>query len=219
MKTVLCLSGGADSATLLYKLHREGAEVHPLCFDYGSKAAEAEKRVTTELCEQLGLTPRRVDLSFIAESFRSDLLKSGDALPLGHYNDESMARTVVPGRNSIFCSIAMGYAESIGADHIALANQAGDHFTYPDTRPEWFLAMGLLTWLGSGHKVRLHAPFTDLDKSEIITLGAKLKVPYQHTWSCYQSGEHHCGECGSCIARREGFATAGIPDPTSYGKN
>ncbi len=216
IKTVLALSGGLDSATLLYSLHQQGDELYCVNFSYGSKHNAREREQAARLARPLGLSYQEVDLDFFTALIRSHLLKSGGEIPRAGYDKETMAQTVVPGRNGIFMSILAGYAESIGADRIAIANHAGDHFLYPDCRPEWVSAMGLAILLGSEQRVGLHAPFSHLKKSEICRLGSELQVPFAETWSCYVGGETHCGACGTCGDRQHAFKEAGIHDPTIY---
>jgi 7-cyano-7-deazaguanine synthase len=208
-----------DSATLLYQLRHEGDELFCVNFFYGSKHNEREREHAAALCRSLGLPYQEIDLGFFTAVIRSNLLTTGGDIPRAGYDKATMAQTVVPGRNGIFMSILAGYAESIGADRIAIANHAGDHFLYPDCRPEWIAAMGLTIFLGSDQKVRLHAPFSHLSKAEICRLGGTLHVPFAATWSCYQGGEKHCGECGTCRERKLAFSAAGLVDPTVYEKN
>ncbi len=216
MKTVLSYSGGLDSTVLLYKLLREGDEVHCLHFDYGSKHHAKEYESAMAICRSLNVPLTKVSLPFINELFTSNLLTSGGAIPEGHYSDPSMRQTVVPGRNTIFLSILIGYAESIKAQRVALANHAGDHATYPDCRPEWVASMSLVAYHGTYDHVRLYAPFTHLDKGDLCAEGAVLGVPFEKTWTCYNSKEKHCGVCGSCVARKEAFLKARVMDPTPW---
>jgi 7-cyano-7-deazaguanine synthase len=215
-KTVIAFSGGMDSATLLYQLLHAGDEVFCVNFDYGSKHGAQERKYAAEFCRTLGVSYREIALPFINQLFRSNLLQSGGEIPKAGYDKATMAQTVVPGRNSIFMSILAGYAESIGASRIAIANHAGDHYLYPDCRPEWVAAMSLTIFHSSDHKVRLFAPFAHMDKSSICQLGESLNVPYENTWSCYVGGEQHCGSCGTCRERKQAFIAAGVEDPTSY---
>jgi 7-cyano-7-deazaguanine synthase len=153
-------------------------------------------------------------------------LLSGSALtddievPHGHYAAENMAVTVVPNRNAIMLSIAYGVAVARGARLVAAAVHAGDHYVYPDCRPQFveaFDAMQRQAVEGFGDPdLRLHAPFIHKSKAEIVEIGTSLGVPYEDTWSCYEGGEIHCGLCGTCTERKEAFQLAGVPDPTKY---
>lgn len=218
VKTVVLVSGGMDSAVTLHDKVRElgVAGVHALSFTYGAKQNAQESKHAAALCQHLGVTRTVVDLAFIGGLFRSDLLQSGGDIPLGHYTDASMQRTVVPFRNGIMLSIAAGFAESIGARAIALSNHAGDHLTYPDCRPEFIDAMGQAVARGTYAKIALCSPLCHLTKADVARRGHELGVPFADTYSCYVGGEKHCGRCGTCVQRREAFAEANLPDPTLY---
>jgi 7-cyano-7-deazaguanine synthase len=157
-----------------------------------------------------------VPLTFLAETFKSDLLKSGGKIPDGHYEELTMKKTVVPFRNGIFLSLAAGYAESLGAEAVAIAAHSGDHAIYPDCRESFFLPMAQAVEAGTYANIKLLRPFVAMDKAAIVRRGAELKINYARTWSCYKGGLLHCGTCGTCIERREAFLMAGVPDPTPY---
>jgi 7-cyano-7-deazaguanine synthase len=127
-----------------------------------------------------------------------------------------MKSTVVPFRNGIMLSVAIGMAESRGLKHVMMANHAGDHTIYPDCRPEFVAAMSEAARTGTFPGITLLCPFTHLTKGQIAARGRELGIDYAETWSCYRGGEHHCGRCGTCVERREALAEAGIPDPTVY---
>jgi len=143
------------------------------------------------------------------------LLTGGD-IPEGHYEDESMSRTVVPGRNIIFASILTGVAWSLGAEEVWLGIHQGDHAIYPDCRPEFYRAMNEAVTLGTDGKVVLKAPFLDTNKTGILRRGLFLNVPYGYTRTCYKEQEIACGKCGSCQERLEAFAECGLTDPVEY---
>ena len=215
-KTVLSLSGGLDSAVLLYHLQNQGDEVLALNFSYGSRHNVRERRAAAELCRATGTSLIEADLPFIGQLYQSSLLNQEQELPRGEYSEDSLKKTVVPGRNTILMSIAIGLAESHNASRVAIANHANDHGTYPDTRPEWVAAMSLVAWHGTYQRVQLYAPFTHLQKSEICLRGKDLGVPFAKTWTCYDGRSRQCGTCSACRLRQEAFRTAGIEDPTSY---
>jgi 7-cyano-7-deazaguanine synthase len=152
----------------------------------------------------------------MAENFTSDLLKSGGTIPDGHYAEESMKKTVVPFRNGIFLSLGTGYAESLGAEAIAIAAHAGDHTIYPDCREDFLSPMSEAMEKGTYAKIKLLRPFVSMDKTSIVRRGVELKIDYARTWSCYKGGILHCGTCGTCIERREAFLNASVTDPTAY---
>jgi 7-cyano-7-deazaguanine synthase len=159
---------------------------------------------------------KRIGLDFIPNNFKSDLLLSGGDIPKGHYEHESMKRTVVPFRNGIMLSIAAGYAESIGAEQIAIGNHFGDHAIYPDCRKTFIEPMKLAIKEGTEKNITLLSPFCDLKKEDIVKIGEKLLVPMYMTYSCYNGSTDHCGECGTCVERKEAFKLAGVNDPTIY---
>jgi 7-cyano-7-deazaguanine synthase len=152
----------------------------------------------------------------MADAFKSALLKSGGKIPDGHYEEESMKKTVVPFRNGIFLSMGTGFAESLGAEAIAIAAHAGDHTIYPDCREDFLNPMAEAMESGTYAKIKLLRPFVSMDKTAIVRRGTELKVDYARTWSCYKGGLLHCGTCGTCIERREAFLKANVADPTQY---
>ena len=127
-----------------------------------------------------------------------------------------MKSTVVPFRNGIMLSIAIGIAESNNLKKVFIANHGGDHTIYPDCRPEFIKAIDEAAEAGTFVDVRVVAPYTNITKGEIAAIGKKLGIDYAETWSCYKGGEKHCGKCGTCVERKEALAEAGIEDTTEY---
>ena len=218
MKVCVLLSGGMDSVTVLHEALREHEVVAALSFDYGSKHNARELPFAAEHAAKAGVAHAVVHLGFMDGLFRSDLLKSGGEVPDGHYEEESMKRTVVPFRNGIMLAVACGFAESAGAEGLVIAAHAGDHTIYPDCREPFMEAMGSAMEMGTYPGIRLLRPFIDSDKAGIARRGAELGVDYSRTWSCYKGGEVHCGTCGTCVERREAFLLAGVEDPTQYAR-
>ena len=216
MKVVVLLSGGLDSVTALHHMAATEKVVAALSFDYGAKHNARELPCAADQCRSLHIPNRIVSLNFMADAFKSDLLKSGGIIPDGHYEEQSMKKTVVPFRNGIFLSLGTGYAESFGAEAIAIAAHAGDHTIYPDCREDFLSLMSEAMEKGTYAKIKLLRPFVSMDKTAIVRRGVELKIDYARTWSCYKGGALHCGTCGTCIERREAFMNAGIPDPTHY---
>ena len=212
--TVLILSGGMDSVTLLYDSKDRVALA--LTFDYGSNHNAREIAFARLHCERLGIEHIIIPLDFMAKYFKSSLLEGADAIPEGSYADENMKSTVVPFRNGIMLSIAVGMAESRGLNRVLIANHGGDHAIYPDCCPEFVSAMDCAMKSGTYAGVRLAAPYTNLTKADLVRRGAALGIDYGHTYSCYRGEEHHCGTCGTCTERRQAFQLAGVPDPTTY---
>lgn len=215
-KVVVLVSGGMDSVTALYKAHRQYAVSAAISFDYGSKHNHKELPFAVWHCQRLSVPHHVIDLGFISELFKSDLLKSGGTVPDGHYEEQNMKQTVVPFRNGIMLSIAGGYAESIGANAAVIGAHSGDHAIYPDCREEFMNSMSDALRLGTYQGIEILSPFVHQTKSQIVRQGHDLGVDFSKTWSCYK-GEHlHCGICGTCVERREAFMLGDIPDPTSY---
>ncbi len=216
MRTVVLLSGGMDSVVALYHARASHEIVAAISFHYGSKHNDREIPFAKWHSDRLGIPHLVVPLAFIGELFESDLLKKGGEIPKGHYEEQSMKKTVVPFRNGIMLSIAGGLAESKEANGLVIAAHAGDHAIYPDCREGFMRAMGDAIRLGTYAEVELLRPFISMTKADIARRGHELGVDFSKTWSCYVGGDTHCGECGTCVERREAFLLAGIADPTVY---
>ena len=212
--TLIVLSGGLDSTTMLYEYSERVALA--LSFNYGSNHNERELKCAAYHCRKLQIPHVVMTLDFIKQHFSSSLLAGADTVPEGNYDDQNMRSTVVPFRNGIMLSVAAGLAENNGLQYVMLANHAGDHAIYPDCREEFVSAMDKAIEAGTYNNVRLLTPYTRLTKAQIVERGAKLGVDYSHTYSCYKGGERHCGKCGTCTERREAFLLAGVTDPTEY---
>ena len=212
--SVLILSGGVDSTTLLYE-ERERIAL-AISFDYGSKHNEQEIPFAKWHCEKLGIRHMTIPLDFMTRYFHSSLLLGGEEIPEGHYADENMKSTVVPFRNGIMLSIAVGIAESNELKYVMMANHGGDHTIYPDCTPQFVDAFDQAASAGTYVHVRLRSPYTNITKADIARRGKLLGIDYSKTWSCYKGGKKHCGKCGTCVERREAFAEAGIDDRTEY---
>ena len=217
MKIVLIYSGGLDSTTLLYSLLERGNEVLALGINYGQRHRK-ELLAAQEICEALNIPFTVADLSGIKHLIAGSSQTSDEiAVPEGHYADESMKLTVVPNRNMIMLSVAIGYAVSIKADAVAYGAHAGDHAIYPDCRPEFAAAIATAALLCDWHAVQLLRPFIRKTKTDIAKLAYSLEVPIEKTWTCYKGGAKHCGKCGTCFERRESLTDApGGDDPTEY---
>lgn len=212
--SVIILSGGMDSTTMLYE-YKERIAI-AVSFDYGSKHNAKEIECAKYHCEQLDVKHLIIPLAFMQQYFKSSLLIGGEEIPEGHYADENMKSTVVPFRNGIMLAIAAGIAESNGLKHVMMANHGGDHAIYPDCRPEFVSAMSEAVSAGTYENLTILAPYTDITKTDIAMRGKKLGIDYGKTWSCYKGGEHHCGKCGTCVERKEALRDAGIEDTTIY---
>jgi 7-cyano-7-deazaguanine synthase len=217
---VATVSGGLDSVTLAHALAAEGRSLVCLSFDYGQRHAK-ETGFARACARRLGADHHVVDLRSVGRLLTgSSLTDAAVDVPEGHYTDASMAATVVPNRNAIMLSVAVGVAVARGASAVATAVHAGDHPVYPDCRPAFVAAVEHEARVGNeGFAVegfRVLAPFLDVAKDEIVRRGAALGVPFAETWSCYVGGARHCGRCGTCVERREAFQLAGVDDPTVY---
>jgi len=212
--TVIILSGGMDSVTLLYdQLERIALAIS---FDYGSNHNAREIPFAKLHCERLGIPHIVIPLDFMGKYFKSSLLEGAEAIPEGHYADENMKSTVVPFRNGIMLSVAVGIAESNNLKYVMMANHGGDHTIYPDCTPQFVKAFDEAAQAGTFVKVGLLSPFMNWTKAQIAARGRELGIDYGETWSCYKGGKYHCGKCGTCVERKEALAAAGIEDPTIY---
>lgn len=212
--SVIIVSGGLDSITLLY----DKAETIALAvsFDYGQNHGAKELPFAAHHCRKLGIPHITIPLSFMHRYFKSSLLNGAEAIPEGHYAEENMKSTVVPFRNGIMLAIATGIAESHELKRVYIANHGGDHAIYPDCRPDFIQAMDGAATAGTFVNVRIEAPYTNITKADIVRRGTALGVDYSKTWSCYKGSDVHCGKCGTCVERKEAFLEAGVKDPTEY---
>ncbi len=212
--SLIVLSGGMDSVTLLYdKIDSIALAVN---FIYGSNHNMRELECARFHCKNLGVELLEIHLDFMGEYFHSSLLEGASAIPEGEYEDENMRSTVVPFRNGIMLATAAGLAESRGLRAVMLANHSGDHTIYPDCRPAFIDAMAGAIAAGTYENIELRAPYTNISKTQIAEIGKRLGIDYSTTYSCYKGGKNHCGVCGTCRERREAMALAGIDDTTVY---
>lgn len=215
-KVVTIYSGGMDSTVLLYHLIAEGYDVRAISIDYGQRHRKELESART-ICGTIGLRNEVGDLRGITHLLGgSSLTDTKIDVPEGHYAAENMKATVVPNRNMIMLSVAIGYAITLQAPYVAYGAHAGDHIIYPDCRPEFASAINTAAMLADWHQVELLRPFVRMTEAEIAKRGAELGVPFELTWSCYKGGGVHCGRCGTCVERREAFVLAGLADPTEY---
>ena len=217
MKTIVICSGGLDSVSLAHKVAAEHELVGLISFDYGQRHKK-EVEFAARCAQRLGVPFDLIDMRHIGAHLSGSALTDDVDVPDGHYEEESMKITVVPNRNAIMLSIAFGVAAAKQADAVATAVHGGDHFIYPDCRPEFTRAFEAMQAqaLDGYASVRLYTPFVHAPKSAIVTAGAAHNTPFADTWSCYKGGEKHCGRCGTCVERREAFHLAGVADPTDY---
>lgn len=220
-KAVLLFSGGLDSTTVLAYALQQGYDVYPISFDYGQKHVvelQAAQRVAAAYNVPLKVIPMG------AHALIGSALTDSDKVVPNFAGSNEIPSTYVPARNTVFLSLALAYAEVIGARDIFLGVSAVDYSGYPDCRPEFIAAFEQLanvaTKMGvTGEKIRVHAPLIDLSKAQTIQLGSQLQVDYGMTVSCYRADPQTavaCGECDSCVLRKQGFQQAQVADPTRY---
>jgi len=221
-KAVVLVSGGLDSATTLAVARQQGFACHAISFDYGQRH-RAELEAAQRVAGAYGAIEHKVvslNLDAIGGSALTD-----DSIEVPETPVDGIPVTYVPARNTVFLSIALGWAEVLGAHDLFLGVTAVDYSGYPDCRPEYIEAFERLANLATrdgveGRPFRIHAPLIDQSKGEIIRTGTALGVDYALTVSCYSADDdgHACGRCDSCRLRREGFQVAGIQDPTRYSR-
>ncbi|MDC3264183.1 7-cyano-7-deazaguanine synthase QueC [Porticoccaceae bacterium] len=222
-KAVILVSGGLDSTTVVAMAKSQGYDCYTLSFDYGQRH-RSELVAAQKISELMTVHAHKVvklDLGSIGGSALTD-----SSIEVPETEATGIPVTYVPARNTVFLSIALGWAEVLGANDIFLGVNAVDYSGYPDCRPEYIKAFETMANLATkaaveGQKLTVHAPLIDLSKGQIVEAGMALGVDYSNTVSCYQAnleGEA-CGKCESCRLRRQGFEQAGIKDPTRYQKN
>jgi 7-cyano-7-deazaguanine synthase len=219
-KAIVLLSGGLDSATVLAIAKAEGFACHALSFDYGQRH-RAELEAARRVAAAQGLVEHKIlplSLDAIGGSALTDAAIAVPELP-----GEGIPVTYVPARNTVFLALALGWAEVLGATDLFVGVNAVDYSGYPDCRPEFIAAFERLANLATkagveGERFRVHAPLIEMTKAEIVRRGIALGVDYGLTVSCYQADDAGtaCGVCDSCRLRAEGFAAAGVTDPTRY---
>ena len=217
-KTILSFSGGLDSTVLLAHLLEQNLKVTPVAFIYPSKHNEYEMKAALSITNYYNLDLHIINLTPAMLNFKSNLLLSGKDIPEGYYNHPNMKLTIIPGRNLIFTSILTGLAQSFNIKSIHLAIHSGDHYIYPDCRPDFYFYLKQAIYEGTDHEVSLIADFLKLNKTNITCLGDKLKAPLHLTRTCYKNQLLPCGKCGSCIERLEAFQENGLIDPLTYKK-
>lgn len=219
-KAVILLSGGLDSATIVAMAKAQGFACYTMSFDYGQRH-RAELQAAERVARQLGVVEHKViglDLNGIGGSALTD-----PDIAVPETPGEGIPVTYVPARNTVFLSLALGWAEVLGARHLFIGVNAVDYSGYPDCRPEFVEAFERLANLATkagveGDTFKIEAPLQFLSKAQIIQAGSQLGVDYALTVSCYQADDEGqaCGRCDSCRLRAEGFKAAGISDPTRY---
>ena len=219
-RAIVLVSGGLDSATVLAMALAEGYECLALSFDYGQRH-DAELRAAGDVATALGASEHRtmrIDFAGIGGSALTD-----DSIAVPEHGGEGIPVTYVPARNTVFLSMALGWAEVADAEAIFIGVNAVDYSGYPDCRPEFIAAFQSLAALATkagveGQPIAIRTPLIDLSKADIIHRGLALGVDYAQTVSCYSASDdgRACGRCDACHLRASGFAEAGVGDPTRY---
>jgi 7-cyano-7-deazaguanine synthase len=222
-KLIVIFSGGLDSTTLVYDAHSQGFDIECVSFDYGQRHKK-ELEYASETTKMLGIRHDIIDLSSLTQllSVSGSSLISSMEVPEGHYAEDNMKATVVPNRNMIMLSIAGGIAVARHACGIATAVHAGDHFIYPDCRPDFIQATNhalvtgnsgfdtfdKISYEGDELASAIKAPYIQMSKEDIACRAIHLGIPFEETWSCYKGGDIHCGKCGTCVERLEAICGA-----------
>lgn len=214
-KVVVIYSGGMDSFTVLHKAVQAGHDVYALSFNYGQRHVK-ELQCAAQVCQELGIKHKIVDISAINQLLAGSSLTDNIDIPEGHYAADNMKSTVVPNRNMILLSLAVGYAVSLGASQVYYGAHSGDHFIYPDCRPEFVQKMHDVCQIANYEPVAIVSPYLSQTKIDILADGLAMGLDYSKTWTCYNGREKACGKCGSCQERLEAFALNKAVDPLPY---
>ena len=221
-KAISVLSGGLD-CTVATSVFAKDHEIHAITFNYGQKAFKRELQAAREICNKMNWTHEVIDLPWLAQISNSSLNTSEEIPELSEEDldnieksSQSASSVWVPARNMVFTSIAVSYAESIGAEKIIVGWDAEEAATFPDNSKEFLETFNELIEVGSPEKIRIEAPAIDLNKEEIVELGLKVGAPIELSYSCYKGDDKHCGVCESCMRRKRAFKSLGVEDKSEY---
>ncbi|GAB4373258.1 MAG: 7-cyano-7-deazaguanine synthase QueC [Deltaproteobacteria bacterium] len=217
-KGIVLASGGMDSLVLAAFATRE-SEIALLHVNYGQRTERRERECFRAIAKHLKVREtKEVDIGYLRSIGGSALTDPAIEVPEADLSRRGVPVTYVPFRNAHFLSIAVSWAEVIGAMRIYIGAVWADSSGYPDCRPAFYDAMNAAVRAGTreGSGIEIKAPFLNLKKKDIVLMGKSLGVPFEHTWSCYRDGEKACGRCDSCALRLRAFAEAGVPDPLPY---
>ena len=215
MKILQLYSGGMDSTALLYDFLNKGNQVEAIWFNYGQRHKK-EHLSAIQICNNLKVKYTEVDLTDVNSFLTNSCLSGDQEVPNVHYEDDKAISTIVPNRNMIMISIAIAKAINDKFNAVGFGCHFGDRVVYPDCRIEYTNALQTAIYLADRHLVKLLTPFIDISKADIVKIGHQLNVPWEKTWTCYKGLEKHCGNCPTCIERREAFYLANVKDPTKY---
>ena len=215
-KAISVFSGGLD-CTVATCVYDNDYEIHAITFNYGQKAFNQELKASRKICEKMGWTHEVIDLPWLSDISNSSLNTDED-IPEVSENDlddldkssETASNVWVPARNTVFTSIALSYAESIGAEIIIVGWNNEEGLTFPDNSEEFLNEFNELIKVGSPDKIRIEAPAINLNKEELVELGVKVGAPMKLSYSCYKGEDEPCGVCESCVRRNRAFKKVGI---------
>jgi 7-cyano-7-deazaguanine synthase len=215
-KAISVFSGGLD-CTVATCVYNNDYEIHAITFNYGQKAFAQELKASRKICEEMGWTHEVIDLPWLSDISNSSL-NTDDDIPEVSENDlddinkssETASNVWVPARNTVFTSIALSYAESIGAEIIIVGWNNEEGLTFPDNSQEFLNEFNELIKVGSPDKIRIEAPAINLNKEELVELGVKVGAPMKLSYSCYKGEDEPCGVCESCVRRNRAFKKVGI---------
>ena len=221
-KAISVLSGGLD-CTVATSVYDKDYEIHAITFNYGQKSFKRELQASKEICKKMNWTHEVIDLPWLSKISTSSL-NTSEEIPEVCDEDlddldkslETASSVWVPARNTVFVSIALSYAESIGAEIIIVGWNGEEGTTFPDNSKEYLVNFNELLNVGSPDNIKIEAPAIDLDKEEIVKLGVEVGAPMELSYSCYKGGDKHCGVCESCMRRKRAFKKLGIKDLIEY---
>lgn len=215
-KAISVFSGGLD-CTVATCIFDKDYEIHAITFNYGQKAFEQELKASKNICEKMGWSHEVIDLPWLSKISNSSL-NTDESIPEVNEDDldnpdkssETASNVWVPARNTVFTSIALSYAESIGAEIIIVGWNGEEGATFPDNSKEYLEEFNELINVGSPDKIRIEAPAINLNKEEIVELGVEVGAPMELSYSCYNGEDKPCGVCESCMRRKRAFKKIGI---------
>ena len=221
-KAISVLSGGLD-CTVATSVYSKDYEIHAITFNYGQKAFQREVKAAKEICKKMNWTHEVIDLPWLSKISTSSL-NTSEEIPEVSLDDlddpdkssETAISVWVPARNTVFTSIALSYAVSIGAEIIIVGWDAEEAATFPDNSKEYLEKFNELIGVGSPDNIKIEAPAIELDKEEIVKLGVEVGAPMELSYSCYKGSDKHCGVCESCMRRKRAFKKLNIEDLSEY---
>lgn len=221
-KAISVLSGGLD-CTVATSVFSKDYEIYAITFNYGQKSFKREVEASREICNKMNWKHEVIDLPWLDKISNSSLNTleevpepSSEDLDDFDKSSESASSVWVPARNTIFTSIALAYAESIGAEKIIVGWNCEEGVTFPDNSKEYLNEFNELINVGSPENIKIEAPAIDLNKEEIVELGVEVGAPMELSYSCYKGGDKHCGVCESCMRRKRAFEKLGVEDLSEY---